>query len=112
METIIIVLDPNKLKNADLDLRYLVPDRIEEWSHGRICDNGYDYIETDDGRPAGSSSMGIWLETKSAAEDWRQVLKLLQTETFLENDLSQSADIYISEKQAADLSECTRVFPA
>ena len=111
MQTIVILLDPHKLTNADLDLRYLVPDRIEEWSHGAIQDNGYDYVETVEGRPVGSSFMGIWLKTQSADESWPQVLKLLQEETFLENDLSRSAEIYISEEDAADLEHCTRVFP-
>lgn len=30
MQTIIIVLNPTKLENPDLDLRYFIPDRIEE----------------------------------------------------------------------------------
>lgn len=29
MQTIIIVLHPEKLENPDLDLRYCIPDRIE-----------------------------------------------------------------------------------
>ena len=33
MQTIIIVLSPAKLKNPDLDLRYCIPDRIEEVSN-------------------------------------------------------------------------------
>ncbi len=111
MQTIIILLDPVKLTNPDLDLRYLVPDRIEEWSQGTISDNGYDYVDTVSGRPAGSSLLGIWLKTKSAAEGWTQVLKLLQEETFLENNLSLSAEIYISEDDAADVEHCIRVFP-
>ena len=36
MQTIIIKLDPAKLENADLDLRYYVPERIEEISNGTI----------------------------------------------------------------------------
>ena len=30
MQTIVIVLNPGKLENPDLDLRYQIPDRIEE----------------------------------------------------------------------------------
>lgn len=33
MQTIIIVLNPGKLENPDIDLRYCIPDRIEEISH-------------------------------------------------------------------------------
>lgn len=32
MQTIIVLLDPGKLENADMDLSYCVPDRIEEVS--------------------------------------------------------------------------------
>ena len=47
MQTIIILLDPSKLVNPDLDLRYKIPDCIEEVTDGRIQDNGYDYIDRD-----------------------------------------------------------------
>ena len=30
MQTIIVLLNPGMLENADLDLRYRIPDRIEE----------------------------------------------------------------------------------
>ena len=40
MQTIVIVLNPGKLENPDLDLRYQIPDRIEELSGGLIKDNG------------------------------------------------------------------------
>ena len=45
MQTIIVLLNPGQLQNPDLDLRYLVPDRIEEVSASLIKDNGYDYID-------------------------------------------------------------------
>ena len=51
MQTIIILLNPGKLENPDLDLRYLVPDRIEEVSGSAIQDNGYSFIDTEDGQP-------------------------------------------------------------
>ncbi len=43
MGTIAIKLNPEKLENVDLDLRYLVPERIEEVTNGKVQDNGYDY---------------------------------------------------------------------
>ncbi len=45
MQTIIIVLNPGKLTNPDLDLRYLIPDRVSEITEGAVRDNGYDYID-------------------------------------------------------------------
>ena len=110
MQTIIVLLNPGKLQNPDLDLRYCVPDRIEEVSNSFIQDNGYDYIDTEPGEPG--PLMGIWLETENATESWHIVSELLQNERFLENDLSLSAQIYISEKDSADLDDCTLVFPA
>lgn len=109
MQTIIIVLNPAKLQNPDLDLRYLIPERIEEVSGGIIRDNGYDYIDTEEGKSG--PLMGIWLETEQADEDWHMIKKLFQEEKFKENDLSVSAEIYISENDTEDIENCTLVFP-
>ncbi len=64
MQTIVIVLNPAKLENPDLDLRYCIADRVEEVSNGTIQDNGYDYIDAEEGQPG--PLMGIWLKTESA----------------------------------------------
>ncbi len=108
MQTIIILLDPSKLENPDLDLRYNIPDRIEEISDGSIEDNGYDYIEIGDR----DDILGIWLETELADKSYPVIVKLFQEEKFLGNDLSLSAQIYISEKETEkNLENCTKVFP-
>ena len=39
MQTIIVLLNPGMLENADLDLRYRIPDRIEEVSNSLIQSN-------------------------------------------------------------------------
>lgn len=109
MQTIIVVLNPGKLENADLDLRYLVPDRIEEISGSLIQSNGYDYMDAEEGEPG--PFMGIWLETENAGENWHIVSELFQSEKFMGNDLSLSAQIYISEKDSDNLENCTLVFP-
>ena len=101
MQTIIVLLNPGQLQNPDLDLRYLVPDRIEEVSASLIKDNGYDYIDAEAGQPG--PLLGIWLETESAAQNWPLIAE--------GNDLSASAQIYISEKDTDDLENCTLVFP-
>lgn len=44
-ETIVIVLDPGKLENPDLDLRYDVSARIEAVTDGAVRNGGYDYID-------------------------------------------------------------------
>lgn len=109
MQTIIIVLSPAKLKNPDLDLRYCIPDRIEEVSNGTIQDNGYDYIDAEEGQPG--PLMGIWLKTESARASLPVIIKLFQEERFKENDLSASAEIYISENDTEDIENCTLVYP-
>ena len=109
MQTIIIVLNPAKLENPDLDLRYDIPKRIQEVSNGAIQDNGYDYIDTEEGQPG--PLMGIWLETASAGENWPVIVKLFQEERFKGNDLSMSAEIFISENDTEDIENCTLVFP-
>lgn len=107
MQTIIILLDPGKLENPDMDLRYCVPDRIEEASGSAIQDNGYDFVDTEEGGPW----MGIWLKTENAGKNWPVISRLLQSEKFKGNDLSVSAQIYISENDTDDIENCTLVFP-
>ena len=114
MQTILIVLDPGKLKNPDLDLRYRVPERLEKVSNSAIRDNGYDFIEveTEGEENASGPLLGIWLETESAEQNWATVRKVLESKKFCGNDLSASAKIYISTKETAALEDCTLVFPA
>lgn len=103
MQTIIIKLNPEKLVNPDLDLRYLIPERIEELSNGAIQDNGYDYLD--------NQSLGLWFQTESADKNYPMIVRLLQEEKFMENDLSLSAEIYISENESEEFENCTLVFP-
>ncbi|MEY8355722.1 hypothetical protein AALB39_20505 [Lachnospiraceae bacterium 54-53] len=103
MQTIIIKLYPEKLENADLDLRYRVPERIEEVSGGLIQDNGYDYLE--------NNALGLWLQTESALTAYPMIIKLISEEQFMGNDLSLSAELYISEKDSAELEDCRFVYP-
>ena len=38
MQTIIITLDPEKLDDPDLDLRYSLPEQLEQLTHGGFLD--------------------------------------------------------------------------
>lgn len=108
--TIVIVLAPGTLENPDLDLRYNLPARIEAATEGAVRDGGYDYIDPPPGQPG--PLMGLFLRTgEPAAGLWPKVLELLQRERFLNNDLSQSAEIYISSGSRAKLADCVRVYP-
>lgn len=103
MQTIIITLDSRKMDNPDLDIRYILPDRIDEYTDGQIADNGFDYITGD--------IMGIWLETENASENVDKVISLIESEEILDNDLSRAAEVFVSEEECAELEQCKRVYP-
>ena len=73
MQTIIIKLDSEKLINADLDMRYKVPDYIETYTDGVVTDNGYDYVNES------GTELAIWLDTKDAAAQVQNVIHCLKT---------------------------------
>lgn len=101
MQTIVIVLDSKKMSNPDLDICYLLPERIEEYTNGQIKDNGYEYLS--------KTEIGFWLDTDDAEKNVRSVIDLLNTEKFLENDLSKNTEIYISPEDCADLDKCKKI---
>lgn len=103
MQTIIIKLDSQKLVNPDLDMRYTIPDYIETYTDGVVTDNGYDYVNED------GTELAIWLDTQDAAAQVQNVIHCLKTKRFCGNDLSQTAQIYISEQDCAEIDQCTEV---
>lgn len=108
MQTIIVKLEPGRLENPDLDIRYVLPDAVEAYTEKRITDNGYDYLDEDE---TGGDALGIWLACENAAEDVKDVVALFQKQRICGNDLSQSAEIYISEKDSDDIDNCEKVYP-
>ncbi|WP_160679904.1 hypothetical protein [Clostridium sp. C8-1-8] len=105
METIVIKLNPELLENPDLDLRYIVPDRIEELSDKKIIDNGYDYLE------GTNNPIGIWMKTESAEQNYAFIIDIIKKETFVENDLSKAVEIYISKADCDEFENCKKVYP-
>ncbi len=103
MQTVIVKLNPKKLSNPDLDLRYDIPAELEKATDNAISDNGYDYL--DDG------SIGVWLMCENAEESYPQVIELFRKKKFKNNDLSQSAEVYISENDSEDIESCKKVYP-
>ena len=93
------------MDNPDLDIRYTLPDRIEEWSQGAVQDNGYDYVDEE------GHILAVWLKTEDAEGWWPKILELLKTEKFEDNDLSRSAQVLVSEKPNAELAGCGQVWP-
>lgn len=105
MQTIVISMDARKLENPDLDIRYHLPDRIEEWSEGAVKDNGYDYTDEQ------GFGLAVWLRTEDAEGWWPRIVELLKTEQFEDNDLSKTALVLVSEEANAELSRCRQVYP-
>ena len=105
MSAIVISMDSRKMENPDLDIRYLLPDRIEEWSEGAVSDDGYDYVDEE------GHILAVWLETGDAVVWWPKIVELLKTEQFCENDLSRSAQVLISEESGAEFEKCRQVWP-
>lgn len=98
MQTIIITLDSCKMENPNLDIRYTLPDSLEKITSGMITDNGYDYI-TD-------TVIGIWLATENAEEMFPVVTGFVKNDSNL-----QSAEVYISDTENAEINECRKVYP-
>ena len=105
MSAIVISMDSRKMKNPDLDIRYLLPDRIEEWSGGAVNDDGYEYVDEE------GHILAVWLKTEDAEGWWPKIVELLKTEQFCENDLSRSAQVLISEESGAEFEKCRQVWP-
>ena len=103
MQTIVIVLYAQKMQNPDLDIRYALPERIEAYTNHQVQDNGYDYLS--------GTALGIWLAAEDSAKSAEQIIQLIKTETFSENDLSETAEIYISEKTCAAWENCHKIYP-
>ncbi|MDE7170615.1 MAG: hypothetical protein K2O11_01910 [Oscillospiraceae bacterium] len=105
MQAIVISMDSRKMENPDLDIRYILPDRIETWSEGAVEDDGYDYVDED------GHILAVWLQTEDAQAWWPRIVELLKTEKFQDNDLSQSSQVLIAEEAGAEWDKCQLVWP-
>ena len=105
MQAIVISMDSRKMENPDLDIRYILPDRIEAWSEGAVEDDGYDYVDED------GHILAVWLQTGDAQAWWPRIVELLKTEKFQGNDLSQSSQVLIANEAGAEWDQCRQVWP-
>ena len=105
MPAIVISMDSRKMENPNLDIRYLLPDRIEEWSEGAVSDDGYEYVDEE------GHVLGVWLETEDAEGWWPKIVELLKAEKFEDNDLSKTAVVLVSPEASAELAQCRQVWP-
>jgi len=82
--TIILQLDPARLSNPDLDIRYVLPDLLIANSSGGLSDDGYDY-----GGDGPAPHLFIFLRTDEPHAAVGVVVDFLKSERVLENDLSE-----------------------
>lgn len=90
MGSIVIKLSPSKLENPDLDLRYLIPGKIEEFTNREVTDDGYDYLDDKE------NSMLIFLQSKNPEEDVIKVLDILRRVNFLRNNIFEAGIVAIN----------------
>ena len=83
MATVMLQLDPGRLTNADLDIRYVLPDLLVERSSGRLTDDGYDYVGE-----GSAPCLLLFLRTDDAKAAIPGIIEVLKSERVLENDLS------------------------
>jgi hypothetical protein len=81
--SIVLQLDPGRLTNPDMDIRYVLPDLLVERSGGRLVDDGYDYAG--DGAAA---CLLLFFRTDDVGGAVPVVVEVLNSERVLGNDLS------------------------
>ena len=86
MPSITLRLVPQRLKNPDLDIRYVLPDLLAEKSGGLIEDDGYDYEE-------GSDAMLVFLKTTNLEEALACISDVIMNTEVLGNDLKDAVEI-------------------
>ncbi|HZS38130.1 MAG TPA: hypothetical protein VFF06_14935 [Polyangia bacterium] len=104
MPTIVIRIDPEKLEDADLDLRYEIPELLTQRSQGLLSDAGYTH-EWD------SDALLLFLETKDVTGGLPFVIALLENDRLHGNDLAAAAMIASSEREVTDVEQLEVVYP-
>jgi hypothetical protein len=103
MPEIAIRLDPDRLTNPDLDLRYVLPSRLEALTGGRLRDDAYDYDAAD--------RMLVFLVTDDLAAGLPEVLQTLASLEVLGNRFHDAVVAVADEDHCADLSQYRIVHP-
>ncbi len=101
MGTIIIKLDSRKLKNPDLDIIYRLPELIEKYSNEKITDDGYDYLS--------DYEIAVYLKSQNTKNDCGILKKFISENEICGNNLSNTAEIYISDKDNVEINECRSI---
>jgi hypothetical protein len=95
MNSLVLMLDAEKLEKPDLDLRYAIPDLLSAQSNGNIHDNGYDY---EDNENQSSQLLVIFLIVGDLLSAIATISHIVQHEIVLGNNLSLAATLYIEKE--------------
>lgn len=106
MPSIVIRLDPGRLAEPNLDLRYEIPDLLVQRSGGLIEDDGYDY------EMPPSQAMQIYLKVASLEAALPLVIAVLENEPLHGNRLADGATLGTSERDAVDTAAFEIVYPS
>lgn len=105
MGSIMIKLRPSELTNPDADLRYVIPDKISGLMDNRVIDDGYDYLDDE------FTTMAIFLKSDNIKDDVKGLLEILKNESFIGNNIYETAVVSICDKNTDDLEEYIIVHP-
>ena len=93
MPRLVIRLDPMRLSNPDLDLRYEIPNRLRARSGGRIHDDGYDYDDAEERK--NQPCLLSFFQTKELDAAVAEAFALIREERPLGNDLRGAAEVSV-----------------
>lgn len=112
MPSIAIRLDPERMENPDLDIRYRLPELLSEKSNGLIKENGYDYGYSHRENPYDSPALILFLHADDLPAAIPIVLEVMQHTIMLENTLRNCAIVGVAVPDNADDEKSYRViFP-
>jgi hypothetical protein len=105
MQSLVIRIDPKPLTNADLDLRYEIPDWLSHASEKKIKDAGYDFEPSTD-------ALHIYLAVEDANAAVPLVIQLVEGNTLEEPGLLRAVRVGVSEFSVSESSSYRTVYPS
>ena len=96
MSTIALRLDPHRLENPDLDIRYALTDLLVERSGGALMDDGYDYV-------GDCPYLLIFLKSSDTKEGTTCIMDVIESTRVLGNDLRGSVAVAVDRGQGYEV---------
>ncbi len=90
MHTIILKLDPERLENPDLDIRYILQDLLVARSGGTIEDDGYDYAQD------GTATLLLFLKVSDLEAALKCIIDVVENIRVLGNDLKNRVVVMVA----------------